>query len=147
MYDEIFESLFEIVTYLNRPKQDKLLLKRAGVELDTALFPIIMRVGLQQKIGLVELADQLGRDHSTVSRQVDKLEADSLVLSAAPAADRRVREIRLSDRGKAMAEKLVDARRILMSEALAGWAEEDLLELHDSLQRLARSLPVIGTGK
>jgi len=147
MNDEIYQSLFEIVTFFNRPKQDRLLLKKARVELDKALFPIIMRVGEHQKIGIVKLADELGRDHSTVSRQVDKLEAAGLLVCGTPNSDGRLREVRLTDRGKEIEERIIAARQLLMGEALADWNDADLAALQSSLERLARSLAARKEGK
>ena len=43
-------------------------------------------------IGVVELADRVGRDYTTVSRQVAKLESLGLVDRRGSAMDRRVRE-------------------------------------------------------
>jgi len=140
MYDELFQSLFQIVTFFNRPKQDKVLLKAAGVTLDTALLPIVVRVGMQKKLGIVELADQLGRDHSTVSRQIDKLQAMGLVEANAAKSDGRVREVGLSKNGTAVLARLTKARRALMQEALAGWSDAELRELSDGLQHLANTL-------
>jgi len=140
MYDDLFKSLFEIVTFINRPKQDKTLLNKAGVHLDTALLPIIVRVGVQKKLGIVELADQLGRDHSTVSRQVGKLQAVGLVISDNAKFDRRVREVKLSTEGRTILSKIVKARRALMREALSGWSDESLKELQRSLKKLSLSL-------
>jgi DNA-binding MarR family transcriptional regulator len=140
MYDELFKYLFEIVSFSNQPKRDRMLLKKAGVQLDTALFPIVVRVGMSKNIGVVELADQLGRDHSTVSRQVDKLQAIGLVVSDAAQSDRRVREIQLSNSGRKLLAKIVTARRLLMHKALADWDDVALNELRNSLQRLAASL-------
>lgn len=140
MSDVIFDSLYEIVTFFNRPRQDKAFLQKAGVELDPALFPIVVRVGVHKKIGVGELADQLGRDYSTVSRQVDKLETLHLVTSAASKADKRVREIQLSPPGKTLVAKIGKARRALMAEALANWDAASLAALQSSLQRLAQSL-------
>jgi DNA-binding MarR family transcriptional regulator len=140
MDETLYQSLFEIVTFFNRPQQDKLLLKQAGVKLDTALFPILMRVGAREKIGIVRLADELGRDYTTVSRQIDKLEAFDLIFSETPDSDRRIREIRLTEQGRRIVEKIVEARQVLMSEALSDWDAVALGELESSLQHLARSL-------
>ena len=59
---------------------------------------------------MVELADRVGRDYTTVSRQVAKLESLGLVERRASAADRRVREAVITPKGKAMTD-LVDAAR------------------------------------
>lgn len=147
MYDELFHSLFEIVTFFNRPKQDKILLKKAGIEIDTALFPIVVRVSLQKKIGIVELADQLGRDHSTVSRQVDKLEVLEFVMSDVAKSDSRVREIRLSEKGRKTIIAITKARRSMMKDTLASWSEAELGTLQDSLRHLANDLTIRSKNK
>ncbi|MEI9906979.1 MAG: hypothetical protein WDO06_02885 [Actinomycetota bacterium] len=88
MNDEIYKSLFEIVSFFNRPKQDKLLLQKSGVSLDTALFPLISRIAFFGSLGIVDLAEQVDRDHSTVSRQVDKLIGLGLVAPIAKVSDK-----------------------------------------------------------
>jgi DNA-binding MarR family transcriptional regulator len=140
MNNKIFQSLFEIVTFFNRPQQDKRLLTKAGLDIDTALFPIIVRIGLQRSISVGELANQMGRSHSTVSRQIDKLEAENLVRSDAAKKDGRVREITLSDPGTAIFKKISQARREAMNEVLSEWDEASLIELQANLQHLAQSL-------
>jgi DNA-binding MarR family transcriptional regulator len=54
---------------------------------------------------VVELADRAGRDYTTVSRQVAKLESLGLVERRESATDRRVREAAISAKGKAMTDQ------------------------------------------
>ena len=70
----LHEALLQIVSVLNRPQGDNVILTRAGVSLDTALFPLLVRVSMQRNLTIGELADQVGRDYSTVSRQVTRLQ-------------------------------------------------------------------------
>jgi DNA-binding MarR family transcriptional regulator len=139
MEDNLFTSLFEIVTFFNRPKQDKVLLRAAGISLDSALFPLVMRIGIHGSLGIVELADQVGRDHSTVSRQVDKLTALNIVTNA-ETADKRVRQVTLTKSGKTVVRKITVTRRKLMKEALQDWSEPHRDELQHSLAKLAQTL-------
>ena len=118
IYDELYQSLFEIVSFFIRPKQDKMLLKKAGVALDTALFPLMMQIAQHGELGIVELASEVDRDHSTVSRQVDKLVAHGLVASAQQVTDRRARRVRLTEAGAAITDKITTARRAMMRRAL-----------------------------
>ena len=71
--DEIHAVLLQLNGYMNRPDLDQAFLARAGVQLDRALFPLLTRIGRAHPISVVELASLVGRDHSTVSRQVAKL--------------------------------------------------------------------------
>jgi DNA-binding MarR family transcriptional regulator len=139
MEDDLFKSLFEIVTFFNRPKQDKVLLSAAGIALDTALFPLVMRIGVHGSLGIVELADQVGRDHSTVSRQVDKLVALNMVTDT-KTTDKRVRQVTLTKTGKTIVKKIAATRRKLMKEVLQDWEKQQLDELRGSLAKLAQTL-------
>ena len=84
----------------NSPRQDEVLLREAGVTLDRALFPLLVRIARAGSVGIVELAGQAGRDHSTISRQVARLERLGLVARQAAAGDQRVREARITEAGE-----------------------------------------------
>src|SRR5882724_4694330 len=92
--DEIHAIFLRLSGYMNRPDVDSAFLARAGVQLDRALFPLLSRIGLSQPLSVVELADLVGRDHSTVSRQVAKLEELGLVERRQAKDDQRVRHLR-----------------------------------------------------
>ena len=140
MYDEIYASLFEIVTFFNRPKQDSHLLSRAGVSLDHTFFPLLMTVQQKGPIGLVKLASNVNKDYTTVSRQIDALVGMGLVRSERAGHDRRVRHIIMTDKGRNMVAKIADARRVMMREHLRSWSQEDIEKLRSALEMLARSL-------
>jgi DNA-binding MarR family transcriptional regulator len=127
-------ALLDIVSAMNRPQRDELLIKAAGIPLDRALFPLLVGVERFGPIGVVELADRVGRDYTTVSRQVAKLESLGLVKRQGSAADRRVREAVISPKGKAMTD-LVDAARERIGRAIfRTWEATDI----DQLVRLMR---------
>jgi len=140
MNDDLYKSLFEIVSFFNRPRQDKVLLQRAGVSLDTALFPLVIRLNVHGALGIVELAEQVDRDYSTVSRQVDKLVKLGLVVAANKTTDKRVRQVTLSRTGKTIVKKIAAAREKIMYEALHDWDETQLAELHRTLAHLAETV-------
>ena len=71
---------------MNRPQRDECCARR-GISLERALFPLLVGIERLGPIGIVELADRAGRDHTTVSRQVAKLESLGLVARHAGAAD------------------------------------------------------------
>ena len=127
-------SVLDIVSAMNRPQRDEALIKAAGIPLERALFPLLVGIERFGPIGVVELADRAGRDYTTVSRQVAKLEKLGLVKRREARADRRVREAFVTRKGKAMTE-LVDAARDRMGRAiLETWDTRDI----DALVRLMR---------
>ena len=136
----LHEALLQIVNVLNRPQGDNVILTRAGVSLDTALFPLLVRISMAGNLAVGELADQVGRDYSTVSRQVTRLEALKLVQSGPSETDRRQRLLTATEAGKNTAKKIDRARHSVMSEALDGWSAAEITELARMTTRLAAAM-------
>lgn len=140
---QIHVAVLDIVGLMNRPQRDELLIKAAGIPLDRALFPLLVGIERFGPIGVVEMADRVGRDYTTVSRQVGKLESLGLVQRQASAADRRVREAVISPKGKAMTD-LVDAAREKVGRAIfETWEAHDIEELVRLMRKFADALGAV----
>jgi DNA-binding MarR family transcriptional regulator len=86
---------------------------------------------------VVDLADRAGRDYTTVSRQVAKLEGLGLVQRQGSATDRRVREAAITPKGKAMTD-LVDAARERIGRTIfETWDAHDIRELVRLMRKFA----------
>jgi DNA-binding MarR family transcriptional regulator len=133
---DLHAAIMDIVSIINRPQRDAAMIRRAGVRLDRALFPLLVGIGRFGPIGVVELADRAGRDYTTISRQVAKLEALGLVRRRDSAKDRRVREAVITPAGLAMTERLDAARVEMGEEVFRAWKKSDI----DALVRLTRRL-------
>jgi len=127
-------AVLDIVSLMNRPQRDETLIKAAGIPLDRALFPLLVGIERFGPIGVVELADRAGRDYTTVSRQVAKLESLGLVERRGNASDRRVREAVVTPRGKAMTDRVDAARERIGRAIFATWDAQEI----DDLVRLMR---------
>jgi DNA-binding MarR family transcriptional regulator len=145
---ELHAALLDVVSVMNRPQRDEVLIKEAGIPLERALFPLLVGVERFGPIGVVELADRVGRDYTTVSRQVAKLESLGLVQRREDVADRRVREAVITPKGKAMTD-LVDAARDRIGRAVfKTWEAHDIDELVRLMRKFADAVkddPVVGT--
>jgi DNA-binding MarR family transcriptional regulator len=130
------EGIVDVTAVINSPRPDAALIAAAGVELDRALFPLISRLERSGALGVKELAEHVGRDYTTVSRQVSKLEALELVLREADPADGRISRAVLTAKGRKMTTAIDGARKKLLGQLLAHWSDADL----DVLQRLTRRL-------
>src|SRR5260370_37458146 len=122
MSKEIFQlhnTLIDLVGFMNRPRSDTALIQEAGISLDRALFPLLMGIQRHGPIGVVELAELAGRDYTTVSRQVTKLESLGLIARHASKTDKRVRAAVITAKGRRMAAAPDGARGGLAAEALA----------------------------
>ena len=139
-YDLLAQALIDLVGMLNSPRQDDVLLREAGVSLDRALFPLLVRIGASSALKVTDLADQVGRDHSTVSRQTARLEALGLIKRHAGKADQRAREAVITADGRRLVQAITKARRRLLDKLLADWSASDLDALANLNLRLAEAM-------
>ena len=140
--DGLASAMLDILAFLNSPQRDDALLREANVDLDRALFPLLVILGMRGALGVAELADQVGRDHTTVSRQLAKLESLDLV-ARLEGDDRRRRAATLTSAGKKIVKAITQARRRLLSKALARWSEADRASLATLNRRFADALMTI----
>jgi DNA-binding MarR family transcriptional regulator len=136
-------AILDIMAVMNRPQRDDLLLSEAGISLDRALFPLLVRIERAGPIGIVELAERIGRDYTTVSRQVAKLEELGLAERLDNPTDRRVRRVAVSIKGKAMTDALDAARDRLFALGFSSWEPGEV----DALVRLTRKFADMLTAK
>ncbi|MCA1323785.1 MarR family winged helix-turn-helix transcriptional regulator [Herbaspirillum sp. alder98] len=137
---DLHSSLVEIVGVMNRPQRDESMIRAAGISLDRALFPLLVLVERLGPIGVVELADRVGRDYTTVSRQIAKMEAQGLVDRTESAADRRVRVAVITKAGKAMTDRIDEARKKIGQAIFSKWEQQDLIDLARLMRRFAEDI-------
>jgi DNA-binding MarR family transcriptional regulator len=133
----------DLVALVNQSPLGGRLVREAKLPLDPALLRIAGAVYRFGPIGLVDLAERAGRDHTTVSRQVAKLEALGLVERRQSAADKRVSEVALTAKGRRTGEMLFAAQEKVMAPILAKWSDKDLGELTRLLRRLTEDLAAL----
>lgn len=135
--DELHAVFLQLYGYMNRPELDLAFLALAEVKLDRALYPLLVRIGYAEPISVVDLAGLVGRNHSTVSRQVAKLESLGLVERDVVADDQRIRLLKPSAAGRDMLAKFSNVRRRILDKRLRDWTPEERNLLLHLLQRLA----------
>jgi DNA-binding MarR family transcriptional regulator len=129
-------ALLEIVSAMNRPRRDEMLIREAGIRLDRALFPLLVGIERFGPIGVVDLADRAGRDYTTISRQVGRLDQLGLVERRESVSDRRIREAVVTPAGKAMTDRIDAARERLTRLVFETWDPHEI----DEMVRLVRKL-------
>jgi DNA-binding MarR family transcriptional regulator len=134
---QLHEALLDLTGLLNRPQPDAALIALAGVQLDRALFPLLVRVARGEPLGIGELAELCGRDYTTVSRQIAKLESLGLVDRQVDSRDARVTRVALTERGRGVTVALDRARAKLMTSLLSDWKRKDVADLARLLRRFA----------
>lgn len=137
---ELHRSLIDIVSVMNVPERDTGLLARAGLSLERALFPLLVLVERLGPIGVVDLAGRVGRDYTTVSRQIARLEELGLVTRRPSAADKRVREAVITPVGKQATDALDAAREEMALAMFKDWTRKDFDDLARLMRRLAEAM-------
>jgi DNA-binding MarR family transcriptional regulator len=134
---QLREALLDLTGVLNRPQPDAALIALAGVSLDRALFPLLARVERRGPLGIGELAELCGRDYTTVSRQIAKLERMGLVVRQVNRRDARIKEAAISRKGRAMTRALDAARERIVTSLLVDWNRREVADLARLLRKLA----------
>ncbi|URZ88099.1 MarR family winged helix-turn-helix transcriptional regulator [Floricoccus penangensis] len=140
MNNQIFDLLFELVNFFNDPKNDNILLKNLKIKESPNLMPIIMRIGKMGKTTVGQLARQLGKNHSSMSRQIDKFENAGLLISRESQEDMRVREISLSKTGQKIYQQILEEREKALNKAFANLEDDQLEQIKLSLELLVDSV-------
>src|SRR5690606_18899291 len=141
-FKDLHRSLLEILTAMNRPQRDAYMVRAAGLSLDRVLFPLLVGVERFGPIGLVDLAERSGRDYTTVSRQVSKLEALGLVKREENSVDRRVRKV--APQVREMTGRVDAARDPIGRATFASWDPQDIEALVRLMRKFADALNSVG---
>lgn len=136
----LHDALIRIVSVINSPHRDEEMIRQAGIRLDRALFPLLIGVAKIGPVGVGELADRVGRDYTTVSRQIAKLDSLGLVERAASEKDARVRVASITTKGKSMTDAIDRAREVKARALFESWSAEDFDNLVGLMQRLASAI-------
>jgi len=122
---QFYDALFDLIGLINQPHRDSALLQEAGVSLDRALFPLLVVIGRRDAVGIMELAGLVGRDHTTVSRQVATLERLGLVMRRSGTRDGRERKVLATQEGQVIVSALDAAREKMVRPIVSQWEEQD----------------------
>jgi DNA-binding MarR family transcriptional regulator len=139
-FRDLHEVMLDFTSMMNRPTRDAALIDAAGVKIDRALFPLLVYIDRRGPIGVGELADIVGRDYTTVSRQMAKLETLGYVQRRTSATDSRVNEAVITESGRQVTLALDKTRQALAERLLKDWSKSDLKELTRLMRRFVDDL-------
>jgi DNA-binding MarR family transcriptional regulator len=126
---------------MTQPRLHEYLLQSAGVRIDRAGAALLHKLYLHDNpLRVTTLADLLGIDAPNVTRKIQQLEHDGLVLRHSDPDDRRATRIALSAAGRRTLRRVLDARRAWIGQLLPDWEEEDLETFASLLGRFSITL-------
>lgn len=100
----------------------------------------IVETGRRQKISVNELAELLNLDKSTVSRTVEQLVNQGILIREPDSNDRRYVALRLTDQGEKLFKSIEQRMEKYFTEILDSISEEKQEQVIESLQLLAEAL-------
>ncbi|MCW2607863.1 MAG: hypothetical protein JWO60_2556 [Frankiales bacterium] len=115
--------------------------------LELATAAVLGTVGDAGPLRLSELADRLGLDVSTVSRQVPALERAGWVVRDPDPCDRRAQLLRLSPEGHDALAARRRAHAAVLRDVLGSWNDAQVQALADDLARLNTDLSAHRTAR
>jgi DNA-binding MarR family transcriptional regulator len=128
----------EISMLLRRSRSAmKVMAGRVHPAVDAASYTVLLTIARTEPLRLVELAEEIGLDKSTMSRQVTALTKLGLVRRRPDPDDGRAFLLELSDEGEQQLAELSRQRHDAWLERLDDWSTEEIASLADGLTKLA----------
>jgi MarR family 2-MHQ and catechol resistance regulon transcriptional repressor len=141
--DSVVKDLLAITPLIRRNLQRKLMRTAfAQIEADLTLphLEIIKILREEGRKHIAEIGEKLQMPKPQMTYLIDRLEKLEIVARQADAADRRITNITLTDKGKAVTGELDRAVMSSIRDRLAGLTGGELRELSASLRKLGEIL-------
>lgn len=95
-----------------------------------------------EKITQKQLADRMGLKEPTVVRLLDRMEKEGLVLRERSLNDKRIKYLRLTQKGKELNWELMQVGEAFKNDAIRGMTEEELSLFQDVLNRMLENTKI-----
>ena len=136
--DQFQEALQIVARLITQGRLHEQILQSAGVRLDRAGAALLHKLDAEgDSLRITELAELLGVDAPTVTRKVQQLERQGLVVRQSDPADGRATRIRLTPVGRRTLERVIRARQTWLDGLLKDWGDEDLAAMATLFGRFA----------
>lgn len=124
---ELLERLqHQVALFARRAEQTRLGgVGKARNSMDRAAYLLLNRLDREGPMGVKALAESMGIDSSTVTRQVAPLVDTGLVKRTSHPDDGRAVVLAVSPRGRARLDDVRDSRRRLMAQVTEGWTDQE----------------------
>lgn len=139
---ELLERLqHQVALFARRAEQTRLGgVGRARNSMDRAAYLLLNRLDREGPMGVKALAEAMGIDSSTVTRQVAPLVDTGLVKRTSHPEDGRAVVLALSPRGRGRLNEVRDSRRRLMAQVTDEWTPQEREVFTDLLVRFNAGL-------
>jgi DNA-binding MarR family transcriptional regulator len=139
---DVFERMqHQVALFARRAEQTRLGgLAHTRNTMDRAAYLLLNRLDLEGPMGVKALAEGMGIDSSTVTRQVAPLVESGLVKRTSHPEDGRAVVLALSPRGRTRLTEVRESRRALMELITQAWTDSERAIFCELLARFNSSL-------
>src|SRR4051812_13187097 len=131
----------QVALFARRAEQTRLGgVGKARNSMDRAAYLLLNRLDIEGPMGVKALAEGMGIDSSTVTRQVAPLVDSGLVKRTSHPEDGRAVVLALSPRGRTRLEEVRTSRKQLMAQVTEEWSEDEREVFCDLLGRFNLAL-------
>lgn len=129
------------LTHLSRAWRAELDRRLAVLGLSQARWLVLLHLSRDKKLPTQgELASSVGVENPTLARLLDALETQQLIERRPDQADRRVKNIALTDKALGIIEEIESIATRLRKEIFAGLTEQDIQYCQDVHRRMLANL-------
>jgi DNA-binding MarR family transcriptional regulator len=127
-------QLKKTVKQLNRYSQE--ILKENGVTITSDQWVVVKRISEQEGVNQREIAGITYKDPASVTRIIDLLEKNGIVMRKPVEGDRRSYALFLTDAGKSLVRKITPIASEILSKGLKGIKKSDQEKLNEILNKI-----------
>lgn len=139
--ERIAASLLTASRMVTQSRLQEMLCRRAGVHLDRSGSMVLYKLHEGgDDLRLIDLAERLGLDATTVTRKVQQLERDGMIRRSTDPDDARASRLALTAEGRDSIDRLLEARRGWFEELLGSWSLRDRAEFARLLDLFASTI-------
>ncbi len=100
--------------------------RNAGLEITIEQWSILYHLWKEDCLSQQELCNRTFRDKPSITRLIDNLEKQKLVIRTSSKTDRRINLVCLTDNAKSLQQQTIDLANQTMNEALIGVEKDDI---------------------
>jgi len=142
MSESSIEQLYQSLTTFLRLRTE--FAAQTHPDLSLVAYTLLTHIASTSGLRATDLAARFGLDKSTLSRQIDQLEADDLIRREGEQSGRRGQTLAVTPAGRRQLDTAADQARRRLNERLAGWDEGDIASLAVLVDRLNQTFTLSG---
>ncbi|MDH5379716.1 MAG: MarR family transcriptional regulator [Cyclobacteriaceae bacterium] len=136
--DSIYENTLYLIGEIGKTIRDNVIktIRNEGYDITPEQFTILVLLYYKDGLNQQEIAKGVNRDKTTVSRVLNRMLKNKLIAKKSDSGDQRENFIYISQKGKVIQEKLINATGPIYLNALNNIPEKEVSNLNKTLLKI-----------